>query len=331
MADEEMPEEDSPEIEPSPGMESEVDGVGEEEEQPRIDEVLKSLPLLNDLYVGMQAMNLTIVDAMIEEMEADLLAEFIHLERTPIPSVMIVSALSQLWIFGVYELLRTWRQRLQDVLKFADRTAALPPEPREAEIAAKEASLRDPTYDLAGHAPHVTAYRRAVLDQPYRESLRTALYRSEIPFRRIESLRVHLAKHEIPKAKGVYGGGAGYSRINYDGSIAYHVPLGDHQVDIITRRQIADDLRQLADDRPLSILSSELQEKITRFAQHSYGIKRVIATLKDGTQHDVAIAWGRHLVFVRGYGMPPFGADMIVDVEEVKPGEEPVFEEPKEG
>ncbi len=87
------------------------------------------------------------------------------------------------------------------------------------------------------------------------------------------------------------GGGAGYSRINYDGSIAYHVPLGDHEVDIITRRQIADDLRHLADDRPLSILSPELREKIKPFAHQSYGIKRVLATLKDnGSKHDVAIA-----------------------------------------
>jgi hypothetical protein len=327
MPDEENLQEDSPDIE----LSSEIEGEGEEEERPRIDEVLKSLPLLNDLYVGMQAMNLTIVDSMIEEMEEDLLAEYIHLERTPIPSVMIVSALSQLWIFGVYELLRTWRQRLQDVLKFVDKTATLAPEAREAQIAAKEASLHDPTYDVVGHAPHVKAYGRAVLDEPFRESLRTALYRSEIPFRRIESLRVHLAKHEIPKAKGVYGGGAGYSRINYDGSIAYHVPLGGHEVDIITRRQIADDLRQLADDRPLSILSPELQEKIKPFAHQSYGIRRVLATLKDGSKHDVAIAWDRHLVFVRRYGMPPFGAEMIIDVEQVNPGDEPAFDEPKEG
>jgi hypothetical protein len=92
MTDEEKPAEDSPETELSSGIEFEDESDGEEEERPRIDEVLKSLPLLNDLYVGMQAMNLTIVDSMIEEMEGDLLAEYIHLERTPIPSVMTVSA-----------------------------------------------------------------------------------------------------------------------------------------------------------------------------------------------------------------------------------------------
>jgi hypothetical protein len=69
MADEEKPAEDSPEIQLSSGIEFEDESDGEEEERPRIDEVLKSLPLLNDPYVGMQAMSLTVVDSMIEEME----------------------------------------------------------------------------------------------------------------------------------------------------------------------------------------------------------------------------------------------------------------------
>jgi hypothetical protein len=82
--------------------------------------------------------------------------------------------------------------------------------------------------------------------------MQTALDRSEIPFRRIEALRVHLAKHEVPK-KGLYGSRAGYSRINYDGSIQYHVPLGGNEVDTITRRRIADDIRELENDRVLSV------------------------------------------------------------------------------
>jgi hypothetical protein len=55
----------------------------------RHSEVLKSLPLTeHDLYLGMQAMNLTIVDSIIEEMESDLLAKYIRIERMPVMSVM---------------------------------------------------------------------------------------------------------------------------------------------------------------------------------------------------------------------------------------------------
>src|SRR5574337_1181491 len=81
-------------------------------------EVLQSLPLFDDLYLRMQATNLQIVDGFLEEQELALLKEYLQLERTPIPFLMFVSALSQLWVFGVYELLRTWRHRVQSVLDF---------------------------------------------------------------------------------------------------------------------------------------------------------------------------------------------------------------------
>lgn len=290
-----------------------------EEERRRIDLVLKSLPLIErDLYLGMQAMNLTVVDSMIEEMEENLLAEYIQLERTPVPSVMAVSALSQLWIFGVYELLRTWRQRLQDVLSFADEVSALPAEELARRIAAKEVKLNDRSHDPLGRVPHAKAFRRAAVEDDYRESIRIALYHSEIPFRRIEALRVHLAKHEIPRRRGLYGAGAGYSRINHDGSIQYHVPLGNREVDLITRRQIADDLRHLADDRPVFVLSPALQERVKRFEPYSYGIKRVILQLADGATFEASIAWNRYIVFVRGYDLPPFDPTHVVDLAEVR-------------
>jgi len=57
MADEEDDSEDQP-----GEIEAEILADEEEETRPRIDEVLKSLPLIeHDLYLGMQAMNLTIV------------------------------------------------------------------------------------------------------------------------------------------------------------------------------------------------------------------------------------------------------------------------------
>ena len=49
---------------------------------------------------------------MIEE--HDLAAEYHEQETTPVPTAAMVSAVAQLWIFGLYELLRTWRQRGRD-------------------------------------------------------------------------------------------------------------------------------------------------------------------------------------------------------------------------
>jgi hypothetical protein len=300
----------------------ERDEPNERENGPRLDDVIKSLPLLErDVYIGMQAVNLAIVDSMIEEMEGNLLAEYHRLERTPVPSVMVVSALSQLWIFGAYELLRTWRQRLQDVLSFADQLAGLGPEKVEERIANKETQLQDRSSDPIGSVPHGNAYRRAASDPEYCESLRTALYRSDLPFGRIEALRVHLAKHEVPKRRGLYGAAAGYSRIDYDGSIQFHVPLGDNEVEMVSRRQIADDVRRLADDRPLLVLGLDLQARVKTFSPSSYGIKRVILALRDGSRCEAHIAQNRHIVRVSGYEVPPFDGSFVVDVAEAPPDE----------
>jgi len=100
-----------------------------------IRDALQILPLFDDLFLRMQALNLEIVDAYMEDLEAELLHEYIEIERTPIQSATFVSALSQLWVFGLYELLRTWRQRASEVLKFAEEVWALSGADREKRIA----------------------------------------------------------------------------------------------------------------------------------------------------------------------------------------------------
>jgi hypothetical protein len=70
--------------------------------------------LFDDLFLSMQGQNVMLVDLYLRDLERDLLRELIEIERTPLPATLIVSALSQMWIFAVYELLRTWRQRVKD-------------------------------------------------------------------------------------------------------------------------------------------------------------------------------------------------------------------------
>ena len=74
----------------------------------------------------MQALNLEIVDLFIEEQETSLLTEYMEKEKTP-AWTLFVSVLSQLWIFGLYELLRTWRQRASDFLGFTAELQTLTP------------------------------------------------------------------------------------------------------------------------------------------------------------------------------------------------------------
>src|SRR5437879_1701172 len=104
-------------------------------------QALRTLPLFTEMYLHMQAMNLDLVDRFIEDQETRLLHEYLVHERTPFPSTIFVSALCQLWIFGLYELLRTWRQRGKDILRWSKDLNGLPEGERPARLLAKRREI----------------------------------------------------------------------------------------------------------------------------------------------------------------------------------------------
>ncbi len=158
---------------------------------------------------------------------------------------LFVSALSQMWIFATYELLRTWRQFVRDLKK----ASAKPP---------NDLSDGDQWFDH--HEAEVFFRREATRlqsDPNFAAMLDEAFNNVEPLFRRIERLRMNLAKHEIPKKKGDKAGklsiAPGYGRIDEtDGSIYWFVDLGDvcidgktyREQDQVSRRSIADSLRR---------------------------------------------------------------------------------------
>jgi hypothetical protein len=59
------------------------------------------IPLCDDVWLGMQARNIAIVDLqVIRIIEADMLEEYFKEDRTP-PGLMLLSGMSQMWIFSV--------------------------------------------------------------------------------------------------------------------------------------------------------------------------------------------------------------------------------------
>jgi hypothetical protein len=193
------------------------------------DELLWNLPLFDDLFLSMQGQNVMLVDFYLRDLEGDLLRELIDLERTPFPATLVVSALSQMWIFAVYELLRTWRQRIKDLKRDAQRQGA----PRAAQ---------------SRHAGMYYEKQLAYLQKKptFAKELDKAMSRTEPLFRRIEALRMNLAKHEVPKMQGVPAMAPGYGRIDgMNGSISWQVDLGNNLVDLVSRRSLADQLKNL--------------------------------------------------------------------------------------
>jgi len=213
---------------------------------PHILAALLTLPLFDGLFLRMQATNVSIVDSLIEPMESDLLSELIETERTPIQSAMSVSAMSQMWMFTLYELLRTWRQQVQALLKVADALKGTPREDRSAALEMRAEKIKGSREDgnMALEMQRDNVMR--LEDGAFVERLRDSFALLEPIFRRIEAVRVTLAKHEIPKARGLVAFAPGYGRIDsFTGSIYWQIDLKDGTVDVINRRSIADDLRSL--------------------------------------------------------------------------------------
>jgi hypothetical protein len=201
----------------------------EERESISFDDLRWQLPLFDDLFLSMQGQNIMWVDFYLRDLERDLLRELVEIERTPFPATLIVSALSQMWIFAVYELLRTWRQRIKDLKRDAQKLRA----PTTA-----RSRLSGLYYDR-----QLANLRKK---PKYGNELDQALDHMEPIFRRIEALRMNLAKHEVPKMHGTPAMAPGYGRIDgMDGSISWQIDLGNNSVDLVSRRSLADQLRRL--------------------------------------------------------------------------------------
>lgn len=297
----------------------------DDDARPRLHDVLRELPLLDDLFLGMQAMNVDLVDGTLESWEAELLRETIERERTPIESALTVSAFSQMWVFAVYELLRTWRQRVRDVLNWAERVVVLAgDEERRAAIEAKQQEIAAQG-DQALYAELRWRVFEGVDDPARIEELRLALNRTEIAYRAVEAVRLTLAKHELPRRAGVLAYGAGYGRIDMDdGSIYWSIDLGDGEVAVISRRLLADMVRDIGSPNE-SILPRDVQDAMRGMPFQSYGMHRVVAVLDDGTEHaGVRVLWRTEVVGMHGHERLPFEVGRITAVRlDPEPEEDP--------
>lgn len=195
----------------------------------------------DDLFLRMQAFNLALVDQFITNLEYQVLKKLIDEESTPVPEAAFLSAQSEMWIFAAYELFRTWRQRAQEIIKWAE-TGAL-----EEKLAMFE--------ENGGYMHFGRQYRaeqiKAVLASPECiNNIQQDLKRTHILFVRLEAIRISLAKHEVRRKKGSVALRPGYGRINkWCGALDYELENGRYSMGYINRRDIADEIRQLATDR----------------------------------------------------------------------------------
>jgi hypothetical protein len=301
--------------------------MDEPEDPPRgdisIHDALRELPLFDDLFLGMQAMNVDLVDGILEEWESQLLREYVARERTPSHSAHVVSAMSQMWVFAAYELLRTWRQRVREIVKWSESLLALDDAGRDAALAAKRAEVAGRAAEVLDADVRWQVFERAANEPGFVDELRLGFDRTEIAFRNIEAVRMTLAKHEVPKQDGVFAGAPGYGRIDGEnGSISWQIELGDNEITIQSRRDLADGLRALTDydDR---ILPTAVQDRMVGMPHDAYGVSRVVLVLDDGTEvHGAWVTWATVVGRIEGGVGLPFEISRVVDVRHDPPPHE---------
>ncbi|WP_374284599.1 hypothetical protein [Novosphingobium sp.] len=199
-------------------------------------EGLCSLTLFNDTYLRMQGHNLAIVDQFIMQIEDHVRHRLMEEDRTPIDDAMFLNAQSQMWIFALYEILRTWKQQANNILKWHPNNM----------IPEMIARLRTPD----GAFRHFGRERRAeqleavLADPSIIDKLRNDLSRIHVPFAQLDMLRVTLAKHENKGKKNSVALAPGYARIDrLTGSLQYELGADRVILAYLSRREIADSIR----------------------------------------------------------------------------------------
>ncbi len=196
---------------------------------------LKRLPFFrDDTYLGMQAMNVGVVDALITSQEYVLLRKQFDEEPTAMDLAYLISALSQMWIFALYEVLRMWRDRRFEFMKLA------------------KAGGIDSKLDAFNSADELSGtieVRKQQLKQyrdeaAYRVEIESVWTKLESAYRIVELFRMNLSKHAAPGKDSVMPRAPGYGRINrWCGAMDYELIDKEGDYSTMNRRDIADALR----------------------------------------------------------------------------------------
>lgn len=201
---------------------------------------LESLALFRqDSFLVPQAFSLEFMDQYITALEYDVLAKWFEQERTPMPETLLLSSLSQMWIFTLYELLRTWRERCKELIKPIDAVGLT----NKLNAIKKRSDA-----DAFGNQIWISQIETILANYAVmKKTIQDDLDRTYFLFRNIEFLRVCFAKHETPKPAMALSITPGYGRIDHEcGSLKYEFRVGMATVGWLSRRDLAEMVRNIS-------------------------------------------------------------------------------------
>ncbi|MEE4452054.1 hypothetical protein [Novosphingobium resinovorum] len=200
-------------------------------------EALRALAGFNDNpFLVIQGQQLALVDNLLNGMEERALRGMADDEK-PMTQRALLGALSPMWIYAAYELLRTWRQRCEEII----RLAASGGFDLKAQHLERETNYHHHDRELRAEQ------LRTARDNPeIVQRMKDDLTRTEIGFTIIEFIRVALAKHEVSsKAKNkpiAFAPGLALPD-RYTGSMVYELSNGGSIIGFHSRRDLAETIR----------------------------------------------------------------------------------------
>jgi hypothetical protein len=199
-----------------------------------------TIPMCDDLWLRMQAQHIAAVDiGIVRPLELHT-ARKIFNEEGYLDVMMALNGVGQMWLFALYEFLRTWRQRAKLVLKLAEQYSATKLAKQQAfiEKAVADAKVKQKHIHTASvyYARHISL----IADQEFVGSVRDYFEKTDGWFSVIEELRMNLAKHEVPKSKGLVAEAPGYARMDQvTGTLYWQFIASNGGLEKIDRRDAA--------------------------------------------------------------------------------------------
>lgn len=173
-----------------------------------------TIPLCDDLWLSMQAQHIAAVEvAIIRPLELQA-ARTIFAEEPYAHIMMPLNGVSQMWLFSLYEFMRTWRQRADKILKLSDQY-------QKTKATKRGEFLEKTIADAEGKEKHIfsamTFYSKHIAridNKKFVAAVQAYWDKTNDFFHWIEGLRMNLAKHEVPKLKGMVAEMPGYARMD---------------------------------------------------------------------------------------------------------------------
>jgi hypothetical protein len=202
-----------------------------------------TIPMTDDMYLGLQAQNIARVEmSVLRRWESEVLDEQ---EADPGgyqgPKYRELMALSQMWVFGLYEFLRTWRQRAGLLMQYEENYNKLTTRPKRDAYLKEIVDKAKNKARLATQFPvHYPEHVAKISDPEFMKSVRAYKDKTEELFKELSAVRMPAAKHELPGKKALIADAPGMGLPDrLTGSICWPVLLGDKQT-TIRRRDLAD-------------------------------------------------------------------------------------------